>query len=179
MSPSSTVLLSGGSARSSPGPESPSSRRPEPAFSRKSATNQRTIRGTTFASGARLIFRSFASVKRPWRVRGMLSRTSTTYPPMVQYLRTRRGWISCGEGFLEVACLPGACSDTGEAGKEAKNVRGGAGKRAKRAFRERVTCPGSRLFAQLKPGLIASPLVATYPALLVTRWGFATAKERK
>ena len=29
--------------------------------------------------------------------------------------------------------------------------------------------PGSRLFAQLKPGLInASPLVVTYPALVVT-----------
>ena len=33
LSPSSTVLLSGGSERSSPGPESPSSRLPEPAFS--------------------------------------------------------------------------------------------------------------------------------------------------
>ncbi len=50
----------------------------------------------------------------------MLARTSTTYPPMVQYLRTRRGRISCGEGFFEVTCLPGACSDTGEAGKEAR-----------------------------------------------------------
>ena len=47
-------------------------------------------------------------------------------------------------------------------------MRGGAEKRAKRAFWERVTCPVSRLYGQVKPGLInASPLGRAYPASLV------------